>query len=56
VETQMRGENGILFVDISHGFEIFNQAICGIQNKIINLHMPLRLIRMVKINVGLPSL
>jgi hypothetical protein len=52
----MRGENGILLVVINHGCEKFHQAIYGIQNKGINLHVPLRLIQMVQINVGPPSL
>ncbi len=56
VETRMRGENGILLVDIGHGCEKLGQAIYGIQNKGINLHVPLRLIQMVQINVGPPSL
>jgi hypothetical protein len=37
VETRMRGENGILLVDIGHGCEKLGQAIYGIQNKGINL-------------------
>ncbi len=56
VETRMKGENGILLVDIGHGCEKLDQAIYGIQNKGINLHVPLSLIRMVQINVGPPSL
>jgi hypothetical protein len=52
----MKGENGILLVDIGHGCEKLDQAIYGIQNKGINLHVPLSLIRMVQINVGPPSL
>jgi hypothetical protein len=52
VETKMRGEDGILLVDIGHGCEKLDQAICGIQNKGISFHLPFRLIRMVQINVG----
>jgi hypothetical protein len=56
MQTKLNRGIKILFVQVSHGCEELNQAICGIQNKGINQNVPILVIKMIQINVGLPCL
>jgi hypothetical protein len=56
VEKRMNIDNGNSFVYVGHNYKWLNQAICCVQNKWVDLDVPIELVRMVCINVWSSSL